>query len=331
MGLFDRIFGKRGGQQAPGAKPQAEQSDALPEWASFFGTAARYRRFESIVRAYHLRANMPFVIEDGIVTIFETPEAGKEPEAVKRTLGLGNVAQVCAQEQTSEWEGIIQKHFDTVHHSLDTPNATEGMPFEEAQPRLGLRLWDMTESNVRAMSVWREDLPGIASVLCVDEPHAIRSLRLEEDVKPWNIAKNELFTMALANLPTLAPVAVQGTDLDDGVTIHEILGDSPFSSSWALRLEEWPELQGEYGMFLSVPSRHRVLVLPIRNGADLQALGHMIHITIGLEKEGPGSVSNRVFWRHRGTVLEIEYAIEEQTLHVRPPEEFVKILETLGE
>ncbi|MBY0310874.1 MAG: hypothetical protein K2W85_02270 [Phycisphaerales bacterium] len=361
MGLFDffrRVFrraqqgaggaesagGLRGAREGPKGKSlDAKASGAAgksgdeskvveepPEWAPYFQTAERYERFDGLIREYFRRRNRRALIVDGMLKVAKAPNARVEDQDdFEGEFGLGNLSQVCAQAPIEQWGEIIARHFDGVMRISSANKDAPAPRLDEVREKLCIRLWDMTTELVRAHAVWREQIPGLASVICVDEPESIRTLRAE-DAEGWGLESDELFRIALENLQDLAPVETASHDLPDGMKLHEIFGDSFFSATWILRDDVFDRVAGKLGVFFAVPTRHRILAMPFDNPESLKTLSNLMLIATGMERDGPGSISPRVYWRHEGRTLEIEYSISESTLNVRPPESLVRMLEELG-
>jgi hypothetical protein len=315
----------------PEPGPDAGDDLPLPAWASFFGTAERYERFEAGVRRYFLARGQRAVIQEGLLRVVDV--SGGRPSAKEGQLGLGNVAQVCAQSDESEWGTIIARHFDGVEKAMSERRGLEGVAYEDVAHRLCVRLWERDDLKVGREAVTREDLPGILSTLCLDEPESIRTVPADE-VAHWGMSHGALIDAALKNLERLAPLNKRAIHLGEGARLHVLGGDSFFTCAWAVRLDELDETVGEHGTLFSVPTRHMVLALPFEGVATLRHLGDLVQATRGMERDGPGSLSPRVFWRPpgedaRARTMEIPYTLGENALNVSPPPEFVEYLNNL--
>jgi hypothetical protein len=125
---------------------------------------------------------------------------------------------------------------------------------------------------------------------------------------------------------------------DAGCKIEALMGDSFFTASHALFLEEYlPEPVPELGALVAIPHRHLVIYHPIVDKTALAALQVMLPMAIGIFQEGPGSVSPSVYWWreaawwHEGQFTRIPAEIDGKKLQVYPPNEFVeKVLKPLS-
>ena len=57
-------------------------------------------------------------------------------------------------------------------------------------------------------------------------------------------------------------------------------------------------------------------------------LADLIAIAYGACRDGPGSVTHRVYWVRDGDWLEIPYEIDDGSLNVHAPEELIETLNT---
>jgi hypothetical protein len=49
-----------------------------------------------------------------------------------------------------------------------------------------------------------------------------------------------------------------------------------------------------------------------------------------MEREGPGSISSRLYWYQAGEYVDLPYRAEGDTLHFSPPESFVEMMNLLS-
>lgn len=358
MGLFDWLFrpdkptpGPRTGPDGGSAPPRTPASvpspppstpadpaseppsveDAPPEWASFFGSAARFEKFDHAVRAcLRARGRRALIAEDALRVVPAPGATEPSPDHARGEFGLTNLAQLCARSPDDRWDEIITTHFN----NLEAIDRGDGLPdlstFQNAAPLLGVRLWPAELDEVRRLSVWREDLPGLLTSLCADSPTSILTVS-RQALEKWGVTEQEAFDRALANLDTLAPVRTHTVEMLPGQTLHEIAGESFFSCAWALRLADRPELAGPYGAFFSVPTRHRVIVMPFVGIVSLQALAALMQAVTAMSRDGPGTVSARLYWLRPDDagILEVPYSIEGGAMNVTPPDELVEVMNEL--
>ena len=246
--------------------------------------------------------------------------------------GLTNVGQVCAAEDDeSRWPALISHHFDMMFRVREGANAAraESADFARIRDRVTLRLWERHVME-RVPIVAREDVPGLLTVLSIDSEEAV------ETVKPdiaalWGMDDDDLFDLALENTRRLlGEVTVQPID---GTRLKALDSDNGYYvATLALDIESFPELFGRHGAFIAVPQRGVLLGLPFDGIEDaVVSLSQLMHIAAGLERDGPGSLSRRIYWRHEGTWTEIPYEITDSALNVTPPQSLIALLNEIGE
>jgi hypothetical protein len=57
----------------------------------------------------------------------------------------------------------------------------------------------------------------------------------------------------------------------------------------------------------------------------------MATMTYGMNMEGPGSISNKIYWNRNNKLSEISYAFEGDKMVITPSKELVDLLNQLGE
>jgi hypothetical protein len=62
----------------------------------------------------------------------------------------------------------------------------------------------------------------------------------------------------------------------------------------------------------------------------VESINQVIAITAGAFRDGPGSVSPRVYWYRHRRWREIPYDLTERGLEVAPPDELVDLLNRVG-
>lgn len=293
--------------------------ERLPDWADFFGSRVRMERFEDAVRADFKSRGVAVTVDDGYVV----PGDGEE-----RRFGLSNLGQQCAQDKETEWPRLIREHFALI----------EAMPASDAEleRRIGdfgavrgalvVRLWEAETASVASLpAVKREVAPGLVAVLCLDLPDAIRTLKPEE-VAAWDRSHASLFDEAQDNMERMSGARVEKVDLREGRTVFSVDGESFYIAPLALRLERFPETIGTYGTFVALPTRQCLLAVPFNDVSVLGSLSDMMFIASGMYRDGPGSVTARVYWVRDGAWADVPYEVKDGAMHVTPPEELVEAL-----
>jgi hypothetical protein len=295
-----------------------EGSGDGPTWARCFDRRQE-QLFERLVREY-FRDQPDAVLQDG------------RAKADGQQYGLGNVAQLCLELPETEWPRCIARHFDGVRSSQ--PEALQWLLRKSdpgwARPRLLVRLY-RKGALPPAMTVVREDLPGIDTVLVADLP-SIACNVMPDDLATWALPKDETFAAALGNLAR----AQHGTwhtcaiDVAGRVRVHALEGGSLYAASHVLQLERWPERLGRHGALVAVPNRHIVTVYPIDSVAVVAAIQHVLPMVHHMHTTGPGSISRELYWRRPdGTFLHLPACVTGNVIHFLPPDEYSQMVNGL--
>ena len=62
-----------------------------------------------------------------------------------------------------------------------------------------------------------------------------------------------------------------------------------------------------------------------------EAAGAMLQVIVGMHRDGPGSISQNLYWYHEGEYIVLPYELEDQSLRFLPPDDFSELLDELGE
>lgn len=307
-------------------KPKESRTDGAPapEWASCLRSKLATERFEALVAAYFKSRGERAELGDGRVWL-----AGQRDEA---QYGLTGVAQQCAQRPEKEWARLIAAHFTRLIDGGAKDAAIEESigDFEAVRARLVLRLWDEENEDARRVpTVRREVGPGLAAVLCLDLPESIRTVGPEE-AAAWDRSEESLFDEALDNVERLSKARVEPVELGNGTTLMTVGGSSCYISALAMRLHRFPDLSGTRGAFVAVPKRDALLAVPFSGVAAVKHLSDLMFIAAGVFRDGPGSVTPRVYWVRDGAWTEVPYSIDAKGLKVSPPPELVEALNDLA-
>lgn len=307
MGFFRKLFGL-------GPK--------VPDWASFF-SLEEYERFNQLVKEYFMAAQVSVVFNDGVVVVSPT----------KRQYGLQNLAQVCYQAEPETWTEVISHHFQTIHQAEAEGRAIEEKlaDFAAVAPFLAVRLYP--DSYLHQIgpdkAVASIDLEGTATMLVLDLENAIRTVGAD-DTKPWGKSSYELIRLGLNYVRETSNVEVSDFQLTDELSVKIISGDSFFASTMVLLLEEFPECLGLYGTLVGVPHRHAAILYPIQNLDVIKAVNVLIPLVRGLYNEGPGSISQNLYWYRHQKFINLPYRETRKTLQVSPPAEFTDMVNRMA-
>ncbi len=300
--------------------------DEVPDWASFF-TPEQYDLFCRLVSGYFNRQKTRHVMDDGVVAVI--PDKGQP-----RQHGLLNLAQICRALPEQQWATTIAEHFGRVrkveeekrHLDADIGN------YEKVSHLLATRLFSPAylQSVPGEQLVTRNDIPHTVTALVFDLPSAVRTVHADE-ADAWGKSHDELLRRGLDNVRISLPPEWQTIDLEEGVQLLALESESFFAASYALMLDEFPQAVGSRGALVGIPTRHVLLCYPIDDVGVIQAIEVMIRAIYEFEKQGPGSLSEHLYWHHEGEMIDLPYRITGERIQFTPPPEFVQLLNDLAE
>ncbi len=308
MWLLDRLFGK---------------GEPVPDWASFFDSA-RYRAFLDAV-ANDLRSrSFEFWIQDGWVRV-----RGRE-----KSYGLENLAQKCHGDGQDSWAECIHDHFDGMFQSEAEDGEFERVraDFPTVQGILKVRMYsDDFVALLKGSEVGRPWAPGVRSILVFDRPRVIQPVQ-KADLEVWGRTMDDLWPLAIHNVRAEGLVGRGKVEAEQDVTLDLLSGNSLFVTTHALFLEEYLSAPCHYGVLLAVPHRGAVVFHEIRDSGFMHAVPRMALAAAGMYREGPGSISPRLYWWLQGDVMEIPVEIvSREEIHMSPPDAFKsRVIEPLA-
>ncbi len=304
MSLLGRFFGSR---------------DDVPAWARFF-PPEDYRAFLGAVENDLRRRGASFEMGDG--TVRAGPAGGPAAD-----YGLLNLAQVCHASPRADWDAAIALHFDNAFSSDAEAEALDGRArsLEGVRSCLKVRLYHPdTRSQVGPDHlVHRVPAEGLVETLVYDLPGTIRTVP-SDHARAWGRPLDELFEIGAANVRAEPRPEVQRFDLGQGASCSAIAGDSFFVASHALFLGDYLGGSAPFGALVSVPHRHAVLFHPIVDMRVILAVNSLIPVTFGMYQEGPGSISESIYWWKEGRLLRLPSKVSATSVTFEQPDRFVE-------
>ena len=296
----------------------------VPAWAPFF-TREQFETFINALGEY-FRGHKSKMKFDDPATPRASVSGGAFPPG---QYGVINLAQVCNQTPAEEWPQRIADHFDALaaaarDHERFNVRAAE---FEQVKEMLAVRIGDEGSLPIDKL-LFRRDLPGTISYLVFDLPNSVESVPPELPEK-WGKGVDELFALALANLKSSAGPDVEQVEIQPGVSFTAYTGESFFTASFALMLEELENAVGPHGTLVAIPHRHMMLFHRIENASAVFAVQHLGILAVNLDEQGPGSISPNLFWYRGGKFVDLPFQIEGDNFNFRPPSEFMEMFSEL--
>ncbi|MGD0019484.1 MAG: hypothetical protein ABSD62_09555 [Candidatus Limnocylindrales bacterium] len=308
MGLMRRIRGPAPGQ--------------VPDWAVFL-TASEYKRFRQLVDEW-LRAHSRGFREAGGGGI-DIDLGAEKPHMI----GLVNLAQKCNLTPAEDWPVLIAAHLDSL---LNTDAIDPDPPFESVKSVLKVRIYpeDFAAGlpTGELMLVTRPLAPGLLAALAIDYPRTVATVP-PDTAAGWGIPIDELFEIGLANVREQDRPGVQRQPLDGGARISLLIGDSFFTATWVLMLDEFLTPSTPHGALVAVPNRHVVIFAPIVDLSIVEGIQAVMSRAVQMYRDGPGPISPAIYWRRGDSLILLPTRYEDETAFFEPPAEFIDVLNQL--
>jgi hypothetical protein len=291
----------------------------VPEWASFF-TADEYAALVDVVRADLDRRGDSYTMGDGFVQL-----AGSDS-----SFGLSNLAQLCHTMDPAEWPATVATHFSTVRATTGRDTGALAADFDQVKPIIRVRLLpdeSMGGMSPAQVSGSRPYAPGILLALVYDFPDSTRSVPLE-DLDSWPLDPDAVWQIAIDNTRLEAQPVRQNVPVDGG-SFELAVGDSFYLATRAMLLADVLP-PGTVDAVFAVPNRHTLLWHAIRDLSVVGSMQAMMQVTSKSFLDGPGSISNQLYWWHDGTVVHLPLSVQGDKIAFTPPDEFVALLNTLA-
>ncbi|THA62089.1 hypothetical protein E6P78_23785 [Streptomyces sp. A0958] len=189
----------------------------------------------------------------------------------------------------------------------------------------------LTPEIAGAMRYARVVADGLVFAYAVDTP---TSVRIVTDPDVARVGLEELGEAAYANLMRV-PVEHEEITVEGRAPLHSVYGDSHFVASKALFLSELShQVTGrplpDAGALVVVPTRHLLAFHPITDGTVADAVNDLAAYALGAYEDGPGELSPRLYWWHRGGLTALTAIDEEtRTFSVQPSPELLDLMKGL--
>jgi hypothetical protein len=245
----------------------------------------------------------------------------------ERTVGLDNLYREARRVPREEWPGLMAEFLAAAlaaEGEADLPKDLASVG-ERLLVRVGRPLVGLPEG----LRTWAQPIAGTDFVqnLVIDYPHSM-SYVTEELVADSGKPAAVWLERALANLRDRTP--------DDAVAvIHEpsglrlcAVGDA-YDSARVLLLDALLPENADLGSFVALPCRDELLVLPVTAPGFAQI--HLLHLLAAKSfASDPYPISEQVYWVRGGVWHPFGIEVGEKNVNVRPPPEFLTILERIS-
>ncbi|MEQ8477043.1 hypothetical protein [Fulvivirga sp.] len=303
-----------------------ENQLVVPEWANFLGSD-EYSRFLKSLDKYFAKKGIVYQISEGVIYV-------KEDDFGFNQLGLANVAQLCKLEGIGKSDKLVENHFEGLirAHQFDTRFKGFVEDFGKVKEYIGVRLYNdnYLDQIGRELVIAKNIAPEINAMLIFDLPDSVTSIQPQQAEK-WDVSIDELFEIGKANIRSKYDFEISEEDLGN-FKVWFVQTDHFFAPNILLELNEYTKMIGSNGSLIGVPHRHAVIVYPIENLEIVKAVNQLIPTIKGMNAEGPGSLSSKLYWYKEDGFIELPSEItDDNQLKFMPPEAFVDMLNLLDE
>jgi hypothetical protein len=299
------------------------QDRTVPDWANTF-SKKEYNHFINLVENYFKKKGLKIKIEDGVII-------AEENELGLNNLGLVNIAQTCKQLDQNDWPASINDHFESLINSFKIRSEFKSIEndFEKIRKYLGVKVYHVDFLNTvgKENTIYKPITDDMVEVLVYDLPTSVESIEVK-NLKIWNKQAEELFAQGLINTDSTYQNSISQETLGD-IKIWFIQADHIFTANIILEPEKLSKYIGTHGALIGIPHRHSVLIYPIESLEVTKAINTLIPIINGMNLEGPGSISGKLFWYSDNKLLDLPYSLENQKIEFYPPDNFVTMLNAL--
>jgi hypothetical protein len=304
-----------------------DDDSSVPGWARPLGKQG-YRSFLSLIEGYFANRHITVAIdgEEGLVK----PDLSNYPYS--STFGLQNIAQICQQADRDEWRDLITAHFDSIFDVKDEDSALRVQldDFKRIKSQLRARLYPVDIVNHTTEIIQRPGPEGTLEVLALDLPTTVRTVSRSE-IEGWGLDETDLFSIGRQNLRATGKLKPNTIQLEPGTALTVYTGDPFYAASHALIIDDYIPADNKHGMLVGVPKRDILILHAIQNIGAMEAAGAMLQVIVGMHRDGPGSISQNLYWYHEGEYIVLPYELEDQSLRFLPPDDFSELLDELGE
>ena len=299
----------------------------IPEWCNFFDEK-EYNNFLKCIDKYFNKQNIKFTEKEGVITLESDNSFGN------MSLGLMNIAQNCKQIELNNYSTTIYEHFEALksNYKFNLKFNKKNNDFEYSKNYLAVRVYDsnyLSHLGEKNTFVGKKITEDLFKVLVFDLPLSVSNITPEQ-VRIWNIHIEDLFKIGEQNIKTKYTFDIENQAYHNSI-LSVVTSESFFTTNYLYQLSEFNELIGEYGSLISVPTRDYCLIHKIENTQSIEIIGKLIETTYQINNEGPGSLSNKLFWYFKGELLDLPYKFENNTLNFYPPEQFTDMLNSVSE
>ena len=244
--------------------------------------------------------------------------------------GLFNVAGKCHQVARALWPEVVDEHFASIAATAarsalgDVPGFRDA---DAARATMKARLLtDAYKQDTGADLLELRVAEDLSVVVAYDLPENVMLPERDELLRYGQ--ERELLELALRQAREEPALTLERHELN-GAPVYVLSGESFFTATHALWADRFYEPEAALGTLVGVPTRHIVVAHPIRDRSALTVMAKLLALVERYFADGPGSLSDGLYWLADGRMERLETWIDEQGPHLSPSPRFARVLEQL--
>jgi hypothetical protein len=239
-------------------------------------------------------------------------------------VGLENLYRRIRRQDRGDWPRLIAEFLTKVNVSGKVEELKRDLT--EVADRLLLRLGPPFPP-MPGPKVWNQPLDhtGLVISLVIDHEETM-SYVTEEMIENSGAPGGTWLQRAVTNLIGRTPGDAFSLVQDNSDIRLCTVGDAYDSSRALIAEHHLPETP--HGYFIAIPSRDELMVLPMQRSA-IETLPLLKMLTAQNHQKSPYPVSDELFWVYQGTWHRFPIEIKGKEVNIRPPEEFLAVLDAL--
>ncbi len=194
--------------------------------------------------------------------------------------------------------------------------------FDAIRDRVKVRLYSHAALDAMPPALIRRNVAAdLDAILVLDLPETIVTVSPSAR-QQWDIDDDALFDIARKNVERMDVLSVEDIELAEDVPGRALVGDSFFTASHLLHVARYVD-PPERGLLVGVPHRHVLLLHRIEDRRVVHAIRAMLAMVRGMHHEGPGSISDQLYWWRDGRITLLPSEIRDGRLVFTPPDKFI--------
>ena len=243
---------------------------------------------------------------------------------------LANLARKCHPAPPDEWPALIAGQLGSVLDG-DRPDATPSLAAVKSMLKVRIYPEDYAAglpADSGELLVKRRLAPGAIAALAIDYPDTVVGVTPKAALD-WAVSVDELFELGLENVRIQDRPSVQRQPLEGGASVSLLIGDSFFTATWVLMLDEFLVPSSPHGAVVAIPNRHVVVFQPIVDLSVIAGTRAVMSLAARMHRDGPGPISPNIFWWRRGELTLLPTRLSDDSVFFEPPAEFIDVLNQL--